>query len=235
MPASTPPPPATGSRSAGGAPLPGPADDCPLCGSPGPHPTTTADGRTLRDCPRCRLVWVAPMERPSAEEERARYDDHENDPADPDYRAFLAQLADPLVRRLPAGARGLDFGCGPGPALVRMLSAAGYPTKGWDPFYHPEDALLASRYDFVTATEVVEHFHDPAGSFALLDRLVRPGGWIGIMTALLTEEVELSSWWYVRDPTHVAFYRPTTLDWLASRFGWSMEERTDRVALFRKH
>lgn len=228
-----------GADAAGPAPtqrtrkLPAPADDCPLCGSPGPHPTATAQGRTLRDCPRCRLVWVDPAEHPSPGEERDRYDEHENDPADPDYRAFLSRLADPLVAHLPPGSRGLDFGCGPGPALVRMLTGAGHPTVGWDPFYAPDDGLLDQRYDFVTATEVVEHFHDPAGSFALLDRLVRPGGWLGIMTALLTEEVELATWWYLRDPTHVCFYRPATLAWLARRFRWRLEERTDRMAIFR--
>lgn len=173
-------------------------------------------------------------ERPSRQEERDRYDEHENDPEDPDYRAFLSQVADPLKDRLAPGSTGLDFGCGPGPALARMLTEAGFPTAGWDPVYAPNDALLEKTWDFVTATEVVEHFHDPAGSFALLDRLVRPGGLVGIMTALLTDDVELESWWYVRDPTHVCFYRPATLDWLAHRFRWKIEERTDRMALFRK-
>lgn len=212
----------------------GSAVTCPLCGDSGPHPTTSASDRTLHDCGLCGLVWVNPGEHPSAEEERSRYDEHENDPADPRYRAFLSRLADPLALRLPPGARGLDFGCGPGPALALMLTDAGYPTATWDPFYAPDQGPLADRYDFVTATEVVEHFHDPAGSFRRLNALVRPGGFVGIMTALLTDDVTVETWWYVRDPTHVSFYRPRTLDWLAHRLGWTLEERTDRVAIFRK-
>jgi len=46
--------------------------------------------------------------------------------ADPRYRRFLARLAEPLIAHLPKGARGLDFGCGPGPTLSLMLREAGF-------------------------------------------------------------------------------------------------------------
>ena len=39
---------------------------------------------------------------------------------------FLGRLAEPLVERLDPGASGLDFGCGPGPALAAMLTRRGY-------------------------------------------------------------------------------------------------------------
>ena len=47
--------------------------------------------RYLR-CPDCGLVHVPPDQRLPPEAEKARYDLHENDPADAGYRRFLARL-----------------------------------------------------------------------------------------------------------------------------------------------
>ena len=54
------------------------------------------------------------------------------------------------------------------------------------------------------------------------------------MTGVRTDEVPFEDWWYVRDPTHVCFYAPETLEWIARRFGWSLERPSRDVALFRK-
>ena len=174
-------PPDPGSSSATPAPHTGP-DACPLCRAVVSGPAIRAGQRTALDCPTCRLVFVEARHHLAEDEERRRYDLHENDPDDPDYRHFLSRLAEPLLARVPTGARGLDFGCGPGPALVRMLTEAGRPTVGWDPFYAADPAVLDRRYDFLTATEVVEHLHEPAEAFRRMDTLVRPGGHVGIVT-----------------------------------------------------
>lgn len=175
-----------------------------------------------------------PADRPSPEEERARYDTHENDPSDPRYRSFLRRVLDPLLPLLPAASRGLDYGAGPGPALQAMLEESGHPTRIYDPFYAPDPTALEDQYDFVTCTETAEHFHDPDREFRRLDGLLRPGGWLGIMTERLDEELDFGSWYYVRDPTHVVFYRRTTLEWLAQRHGWNVRFPHPNVGLFRK-
>ena len=63
------------------------------------------------------------------------------------------------------------------------------------------------------------------------DRL-RPGGVLGVMTLLLQAETDLARWAYARDPTHVAFYRPRTLRWIAGRHGWRLTTDARRIALF---
>ncbi|MDA1381669.1 methyltransferase domain-containing protein [Plesiomonas shigelloides subsp. oncorhynchi] len=55
----------------------------------------------------------------------------------------------------------MDFGCGPGPLLAQMLEEAGFRMHKYDPYFHPERATLAREYDFVTCTEVAEHFMPP--------------------------------------------------------------------------
>lgn len=167
-------------------------------------------------------------------EEKATYDLHDNDPQDEGYRGFLSKLTNPLLERLAPGARGLDFGCGPGPALAVMLREAGMDMTVYDPFFHPDKSVLEQQYDFVTCTEVVEHLHRPAEVFRQLDGLLVPGGWLGVMTCFQTDDERFANWHYRRDPTHIVFYRRATMDWLASAHGWALEIPAKDVALFQK-
>jgi hypothetical protein len=206
---------------------------CPLCSSDAE--AYLADRRRAYfHCPACDLVFADPASHLSAPEEKAEYDRHENDPADPRYRRFLGRLADPLLGRLERGMKGLDYGCGPGPTLSVMLEEAGIPMAVHDPLYRPNPDALGRQYDFVTCTEVVEHFREPAREWERLTALVRPGGWLGIMTKLVIGRERFAAWHYKEDPTHVSFYSPATFAWLGERFGLTAE-RVDRdVILMQK-
>lgn len=170
----------------------------------------------------------------SASEEKAVYEYHENDAGDSGYRRFLSRLAEPLVGQLALGASGLDFGCGPGPALAELLRNAGLSVSLYDPYFYPETQVLNLQYDFVTCTEVLEHLHQPADVFRQLDRLLKPGGWLGVMTCFQTDDASFASWHYRRDPTHVVFYRESTLKFIADRMGWALTVPVKNVALFQK-
>jgi len=173
-----------------------------------------------------------PGDRLERAEEREQYDLHENDPADPRYRKFLSHLSVPLLERVAPGSQGLDFGCGPGPALAMMLEEAGHRMSVFDPYYDNDPRVLESKYDFLTATEVVEHFHRPGEEFRTMFSLLRPGGWLGVMTSRLSAPEGFASWHYKNDPTHVCFYADATLVWLAHRHAARVEILSDRVALF---
>jgi 2-polyprenyl-3-methyl-5-hydroxy-6-metoxy-1,4-benzoquinol methylase len=209
-------------------------DQCPVCGSPQPRPLLSIAGRHYWACAACEARFLDPRQRPSRAAEHAHYRQHQNDPADPGYRRFLARLAEPLLARLPAGAHGLDFGCGPGPALAAMLREAGHPMALYDPCFYPDAAALQGRYDFIACTETAEHFHRPAEELARLDRLLVPGGWLGIMTCFQTDDARFAAWHYRHDPTHVVFYRAATWRYLAAARGWSCVIPVKDVALLRK-
>jgi len=198
----------------------------------------TGDGRCYLDCLSCGLIHLHPDHHPLPDDERAHYDTHENDPEDPRYRAFLARLADPLLARLDRGTEGLDYGAGPGPTLSRMLAERGHPTEIWDPFFAPDPAMLARRYDFVSCTETAEHFHHPRQEFERLDALLRPAGLLAVMTVMYSDDAitgdEFATWWYRRDPTHVSFYRRRTFRWIAEWLGWTAELPRPNVALLGK-
>jgi len=207
---------------------------CPVCLAPGVQPFMSADRRDYLRCETCMATFLDPRQRPSRDEEYAHYLHHENHPDDPGYRHFLSKLAVPLLERLPPASPGLDYGCGPGPALAAMLREAGHEMALYDPFFHPDAEALGRVHDFVTCTETAEHFHRPAEEFDRLMALVRPGGWLAIMTCFQTDDDRFANWRYRKDPTHVVFYREETLRYLADRRGWLCEVPIKDVALLQR-
>ena len=210
------------------------ASGCPLCRGGSIELYVRAHGRAYYECAICRLVFMAPNDRLDLEAERAHYATHRNHSADPGYRRFLSRVADPLLEVLNAGSVGLDYGSGPGPTLSKMLEEQGMGMECYDPIYAPDESVLTRTYDFITCTETAEHFFRPAEEFERLDQLLRPGGWLALMTELLTPERTFAQWRYARDPSHVCFYRAETLQWLAERYGWSLRFPHPNVGLFRK-
>lgn len=107
-------------------------------------------------------------------------------------------------------------------------------------FLHPaqlpsdDPIVLADTYDFISCTEVVEHFHRPADEFRRPDRLLASGGWLAVMTCLQTDDTRFANWHYRRDPTHVVFYREVTFQRLARHHGWSCAFPDTNVCLMRK-
>jgi len=208
--------------------------DCVLCGAS--TRLWFADSwRHYFHCRQCRLVHVPACQHLSTEQEKAQYDLHENRVDDPRYRQFLKRLADPVLTRVAAPARGLDFGCGPGPALADILSGAGLDMHCYDPFYYPNRHLLSGTYQLITATEVVEHLARPGEELRHIWSLLESGGWLGIMTSWLPDLQDFAQWHYRRDPTHICFFSSETFLWLATRWqARSVVFPTDNVVLIQK-
>jgi 2-polyprenyl-3-methyl-5-hydroxy-6-metoxy-1,4-benzoquinol methylase len=158
------------------------------------------------------------------EAELAQYNFHQNDIEDAGYRQFLSRLMLPLAARLAPGVNGLDFGCGPGPALAHMLRQSGFGVALYDKFFYPDaTALQTTRYAFICATEVVEHLHHPGDELERLWSLLQPGGWLGIMTKLVTDQTAFANWHYKSDPTHVCFFSADTWRWWSGEHDASLE------------
>ena len=207
---------------------------CIVCATSSARLFIDVEGLNYWRCSVCQATFLDPAQRLSSAEEQARYRQHRNDPADEKYRLFLSKLADPLLQRLSPQRKGLDYGCGPGPALACMLGEAGHRVSLFDPLFFPDPDPLEDLYDFITCTETIEHFHRPAEEFARFDRMLRPGGWLALMTSFQTDDDRFASWHYRRDPTHVVFYREATLRHIASRLGWLCEIPQKDIALMHK-
>lgn len=211
-----------------------PRQPCPLCGTPAGGRVCHRRGRDFLFCPTCQLVFVPREQFLTAQAEKAEYDLHQNSPDDPGYRSFLGRLFTPLRQRLPPASDGLDFGAGPGPTLSLMFEEIGHRMAIYDRFYARDPAVLKKPYDFITASEVLEHLHHPREELDRLWRLLRPGGWLGVMTQLVRSHRAFGRWRYKDDPTHVCFFSRSTFEWLAAQWGARLTFADRDVALFRK-
>ncbi|MCK5520725.1 MAG: hypothetical protein KAI81_06405, partial [Candidatus Marinimicrobia bacterium] len=97
---------------------------CPLCNYSNIEFYFEDKFRHYLHCPVCDLVFVPSEFHLSPEAEKTRYDLHNNNPKDPGYQKFLSRLSNPLLQELSTQQSGLDFGCGPGPALAQMMEKA---------------------------------------------------------------------------------------------------------------
>jgi SAM-dependent methyltransferase len=208
-------------------------EPCPLCAGASRAFLSDA-GRDYLRCGTCALTFLPAAQHAEPARERARYQEHNNSSSDPEYRKFLDRLLLPLGAQLKPGAEGLDYGCGPGPTASVMLRERGFPTVDYDPYFFDDSTSLKKKYDYVICTEVLEHLRRPAEDLSRLDALLKPGGILGTMTGVLEDDAAFPGWWYRRDFTHIAFYRPETLAWIAGRFGWTLARPSRDAALFRK-
>lgn len=212
---------------------------CPLCHSAAHNPIfekpdSDRGHLTYWSCDVCGLVFLDCAGHLTHTLERARYDLHHNHDT-PGYRDFLGRVVGPLAHHLIPGDRGLDYGSGPNSLLAVMLTEQGWPMDYYDPHFSPDRTRLRPGYDFVTCTEVAEHFRFPYQEWDFIDRvLLRPRARLAVMTSFLSEGDDFSSWWYSREPTHISFYCPKTFQWISRRWGWKILHLADNVGIFQK-
>ena len=185
-------------------------------------------------CSYCEAIFLDKEFYLSSNDEYKHYLTHNNDVNDPRYKKFLSNLMLPLIERMKLNSKGLDYGCGPGPALSLMLREKGYQMFNYDPFFHPKKSNLLKKYDFISCSETVEHFHNPFYEFTRFNELLNDGGIIGIMTNFHSKENIFENWYYIKDPTHVVFYSKNTFLIIAKMFKWDCEFLNNNLVFFKK-
>ena len=188
--------------------------------------------RNFFRCRCCDMYFAEEVSLLAPKDEEQRYSHHENSKKDPGYVAFLSRLLDPVLERVEKNDQGLDFGSGPYPMLQEIARERGYNMSIYDPFYAQNTSVLSQEYDYITSCEVVEHFHWPAKSFEQIVSLLKPSGFLGIMTSVLYPEINFPSWHYIRDDTHVCFYTPKTLEWIAKNWNLKIVYQLKNVTIF---
>jgi len=161
---------------------------------------------------------------PSRDEERDRYEQHNNSISDLRYVEYLNVLLKPLANYLDDEFLGLDYGAGQDSVVKKLCERGGLRMRAWDPIFSTDSQALSQDYRFVIATEVVEHFHNPAQSFTEIDGLLKPEGVFGLLTQFWPGESGFQDWFYARDRTHVCFYSRKTMEVIAEKFGWEILE-----------
>ena len=115
-----------------------------------------------------------------------------------------------------------------------MFEEAGHSMEIYDPFFAPETILFQRQYDFIVASEVVEHLHYPRRELDRLWSCLKPNGLLGIMTKRVIDREAFSRWHYKSDPTHVCFFSTETFQWLADHWRSILTFPGKDVVLFTK-
>lgn len=197
-------------------------ENCPFCRGDKSALFYWDSFRPYYRCFRCDLVFVPTPWQLNREQEKARYDTHENDPSDRGYRKYLGRIIPPLkasIPRIPGSLNGLDYGCGPGPALAMMLKERGFSMNLYDPFYFNNPQVLKGNYDFITCTEVFEHMKYPGEELPKLLTLLKPKGVLAVMTQLVTDKINFKTWYYCNDETHICYFSRKSFQWAAEKWG----------------
>lgn len=204
-------------------------DHCPLCSSPN---FSTFQSALFFRCAECFLIFKDSKVRLNPQEEKARYQFHENSIDDQNYVQFLMPTITEIKRNIPTPARGLDYGSGPSPVLADLLVKENYEVTAYDPFFSPKDLALLKPFDFVVSTEAIEHFFNPSVEFERIFKLLKKSGHLVIRTELYKENSSVTDWYYPRDPTHVSFFSEKTMRWIAEKFQRRLEVSSPTLCVF---
>ncbi len=194
---------------------------CPVCSAAA---TTFKDiqlGCTTHRCAQCGLIFKDPSCYPSEAQELKKYREHNNSLENAGYVAMFEQFLDFVLAQVSHHMQtALDYGSGPAPVLAQLLKRRGFETAIYDKFFAPDPLDESARFDLVTSTEVIEHVADPIAFLTQLKAHTKPGGTIALMTQFHDgSEAFYQTWWYRRDPTHLCFFTPRTLQTLAASLG----------------
>ncbi|WP_374035302.1 class I SAM-dependent methyltransferase [Bdellovibrio bacteriovorus] len=215
--------------------------NCLLCHSPhsAPFKVDKKPVRSYFHCAECDLIFMDPAERLGPQEEKQRYDQHENQ-GGAGYLAFFEPLINSIEEHFKAaGVMGasltsLDFGCGPTAMLSQLLNLRGFKTHDYDLYYHPNQDELRKTYHLVTSTEVWEHLYNPRIEIERMLRLLKPGGLLGVMTSGHRGEAVFHDWHYRRDTTHVVFFSEQTMQWIAQTYKMQLIKSRSPYWIFQK-
>ncbi len=172
---------------------------CRVCQSKQVAPFETVDKKVYERCSCCKSTFLHFKYLPSISFEYERYKLHQNCSEDQRYRNFLSQVSVPLLTKLEPMQKGLDYGCGPAPTLSKMFEECGHSVSLYDPFFYKDETVFKTKYNFITCTEVAEHFHYPFQEFTKLNQLLLPNGWLAIMTSFLNNDSMFAGWHYTRN------------------------------------
>jgi SAM-dependent methyltransferase len=204
---------------------------CPLCDG-NAELFFEMPGKEYYQCGQCSGLFLGRACYVSKEDEKRRYEKHNNNIEDPRYQKFVEPIVSKIQETFGREHQGLDFGAGTGPVIAKLLREKGYSVELYDPYFCDDPKTLEKEYDFIVCCEVIEHFHYPAKEFRRLRSLLKPGGVLFCQTALYSKETDFKNWYYKNDQTHVFFYHANTLLWIQSKCGFSALETYGRLALF---
>lgn len=188
--------------------------------------------KLYHQCENCSAIFMDKSLILNADNERLRYEEHNNDVENIGYQKFVSPITSNILKDFNKNSKGLDFGAGTGPVIAKILKDNEFNVKLYDPFFHNNPNLLKFKYDYIACCEVMEHFHKPKKEFKLLKKLLKENARLYCMTDLYDESIDFHKWYYKNDSTHVFIYHKNTIKWIKDNIGFSNIKIDKRLIIF---
>lgn len=203
--------------------------NCPLCKEKGSE--FFKDDFFL--CNNCQAIFRNKEKYLDVQAEKQRYEEHNNDVNDISYQKFVLPIVSYVLNNFTVKDQGLDFGCGTGPVISKLLHDKKYKIEQFDIFFANDQKLLEKKYDYIVICEVIEHFSDPQKEFENLKKMLKKDGALICMTDLYSKDIDFAKWYYKNDPSHVFFYHAKTIELLAKKLKFKSFDINNRLIILK--
>jgi SAM-dependent methyltransferase len=208
---------------------------CKICNTSVEAFEDTELKKTFFYCSACELIFLGKNFYVTQKKEKDQYDHHNNSLENDGYVKMFNDFLDYTLEGQEVKSV-LDFGSGPTPVLAELLKRRDLEVEHFDKFYQPKKVYENKSYDLITSTEVFEHLENPKEILNLLSNHLNPNGIISLMTLFHTNNQEdFLKWWYRRDPTHITFFTPKSIEIMAKECGLKLlKHDSKRVIVLQK-
>jgi len=210
---------------------------CKICSKPVEHFYDDYMQCETYFCKDCAFIFKDQAAIISPDKELKVYQQHNNTEENLGYVAMFQDFIDKTITpHKDEITTVFDFGSGPNPVLASLLKKEGFSVDYYDKYFSPQKVYEGKRYDLITSTEVIEHISDVQETMKLFSEHLNSGGYLALMTQFHPNTTEAYlNWWYRRDPTHISFFRPQSLQILAKQHGLHYRyDDNKKIILFQK-
>ncbi len=204
---------------------------CPLCHSSQTQLSFQDKKRSFYLCGTCDLVFADAqshfphhIQNSHQQNKRHKLNKHSQ---------FINTFINTLAAETGTELTGLNYGC-PLPQEHVLTVKHGHTIEQFNPVSSTNTRPLKHHYDFIACYQALEHFTRPAREWQQFSVLLKPNGWLGINTRLLTNIDAFSKWHHKNNHLHVCFYQSKTFSYLARHYGFELKFATDELILMQK-
>jgi hypothetical protein len=189
--------------------------------------------KIFHHCPSCELIFLDKEFYVGNDNEKKQYDHHNNSLENEGYVKMFEDFLNYFWKDFN---NVLDFGSGPTPVLATLMQKRALHVEHFDKFYQTDEIYKNKTYELITSTEVFEHLENPTQVLKLLASHLKKDGTIAIMTLFHTNKQEdFLKWWYRRDPTHITFFTPKSIETMAKECGLEVTKHDNkRIIILKK-
>ena len=199
--------------------------NCPLCLDHNTQEYSRDKLRSYLICSNCELIFVPRDQLITQEQEKKRYDSHQNDKENSNYQNYLKKIINEILPSLEKEDTGLDFGCGITDLMGQLFKTKSFEVDSFDLYFFPEKKIWKKTYNFIILSEVIEHLRNPLSEMQGLRQILLARGQFFIKTKLHPNQKDsFDNWFYKRDNTHVQFFNLASLKKLATQLNMNDPE-----------